>query len=46
MHTCILESMLEYLDKSLECDPLSSEQFFNLLTKLMTQTVDEEKEPS
>ena len=37
LHLPITETLLKYLEFSLEIDPLSSEEYFYLLTQLLTQ---------
>ena len=38
LHLPITETLLKHLEFSLENDPLSSEEYFNLLTQLLTQS--------
>lgn len=38
MHLVVAEMLLDYLDFSLKIDPLSSEEYFTLLTQLLTQS--------
>ena len=40
LHLSIAETLLQYLEFSLEIDPLSSEEYFFLLTQLLTQEED------